>query len=466
MRPDRPPISADIDPYWGHAIRDRPIVAIDRVRFHGEPVAAVAAEDEATAARALLEIDVDYEELPVAGTRRRGDRRRTRRSSTRARCGRGSSTASASSRSATATSATATASSAARSRPPSRTPTSSSRASTSSPRVYQYAMETHTVIAAGRARRDHALGDLPAPVPRARRDRGAVRAAALVGARDRPVSGRRLRLEVVHEDGADHGRAGAQGAPAGAHPERGRRVDGDHAAPRHEGARAHGRDERRAPARARGRVLVRHRRLRRQRAARHRDGRRCRAGPVPLGVVPRRRRAASTRTPRPPAATAPSARRTCSGSARARSTRSPAAAASIRSSCAARTSACPARRSASAASRSTPTCRRRREGRRGRRLGRAEAAARRARRLGRACSPPARTPSRRRSCAWRPTAASRCSSGRPRWARARARPSRRSRPRCSGSRPRRSSCAAPTRASRRTTARPARAARPRSRAWP
>ena len=58
----------DIDPYWGHAIRDRPIVAIDRVRFHGEPVAAVAADDEATAERALLAIDVTYEELPVAGT--------------------------------------------------------------------------------------------------------------------------------------------------------------------------------------------------------------------------------------------------------------------------------------------------------------------------------------------------------------------------------------------------------------
>src|SRR5437764_5927801 len=58
---------ADIDPYWGHAIRDRPIVAIDRVRFHGEPVAAVAAEDEVTAARALLEIAVEYEALSVAG---------------------------------------------------------------------------------------------------------------------------------------------------------------------------------------------------------------------------------------------------------------------------------------------------------------------------------------------------------------------------------------------------------------
>jgi CO/xanthine dehydrogenase Mo-binding subunit len=59
---------ADIDPYWGHAIRDRPVVAIDKVRFAGEPVAAVAAEDEGTAVAALDAIKVEYEELPVVGT--------------------------------------------------------------------------------------------------------------------------------------------------------------------------------------------------------------------------------------------------------------------------------------------------------------------------------------------------------------------------------------------------------------
>src|SRR5947209_1264473 len=58
----------DLDPYWGHAIKDRPIVALDHVRFAGEPVAAVAAEDEATAAAALNAIRVEYEELPIAGT--------------------------------------------------------------------------------------------------------------------------------------------------------------------------------------------------------------------------------------------------------------------------------------------------------------------------------------------------------------------------------------------------------------
>jgi CO/xanthine dehydrogenase Mo-binding subunit len=56
------------DPYWGHAIKDRPILATDRVRFAGDPVVAVAAEDEATAEAALREIVVEYEELPVAGT--------------------------------------------------------------------------------------------------------------------------------------------------------------------------------------------------------------------------------------------------------------------------------------------------------------------------------------------------------------------------------------------------------------
>jgi CO/xanthine dehydrogenase Mo-binding subunit len=58
----------DIDPYWGHAIKDRPILAIDKVIFVGEPVAAVAAEDEATALAALDLIRVEYEELPVVAT--------------------------------------------------------------------------------------------------------------------------------------------------------------------------------------------------------------------------------------------------------------------------------------------------------------------------------------------------------------------------------------------------------------
>src|SRR5947209_6074253 len=59
---------ADIDPYWRHAIKDRPIVALDRVLFAGEPVAAVAAEDEATAAAALNAIRIEYEQLPIVGT--------------------------------------------------------------------------------------------------------------------------------------------------------------------------------------------------------------------------------------------------------------------------------------------------------------------------------------------------------------------------------------------------------------
>ncbi len=59
---------SDIDPYYGHAIKDRPIIALDRVRFIGEPVAAVAAEDEATAEAALRLIAVDYEDLPSAPT--------------------------------------------------------------------------------------------------------------------------------------------------------------------------------------------------------------------------------------------------------------------------------------------------------------------------------------------------------------------------------------------------------------
>ena len=56
------------DPYYGHALKDRPILAIDRVRFVGEPVVAVAAEDPAVAAEAITLIDVAYEEMPTAIT--------------------------------------------------------------------------------------------------------------------------------------------------------------------------------------------------------------------------------------------------------------------------------------------------------------------------------------------------------------------------------------------------------------
>ncbi len=50
---------------YGRIIKDVPILANDRVCFVGDRVAAVAAEDEDTAQRALDLIDVEYEELPA-----------------------------------------------------------------------------------------------------------------------------------------------------------------------------------------------------------------------------------------------------------------------------------------------------------------------------------------------------------------------------------------------------------------
>jgi CO/xanthine dehydrogenase Mo-binding subunit len=52
-------------PFYGPVIRDQPIVAIDKVRFVGDVVAAVAAVDEDTAEQALDAIDVEYEPLPA-----------------------------------------------------------------------------------------------------------------------------------------------------------------------------------------------------------------------------------------------------------------------------------------------------------------------------------------------------------------------------------------------------------------
>ena len=50
---------------WGRAVKDVPVLAYDRVRFFGERVAAVAADDEDIAQQALDLIQVEYEELPA-----------------------------------------------------------------------------------------------------------------------------------------------------------------------------------------------------------------------------------------------------------------------------------------------------------------------------------------------------------------------------------------------------------------
>lgn len=52
-------------PYYGTYIKDQPVVALDKVRYVGDIVGAVAAGDEKIAERSVQEIDVDYEELPA-----------------------------------------------------------------------------------------------------------------------------------------------------------------------------------------------------------------------------------------------------------------------------------------------------------------------------------------------------------------------------------------------------------------
>jgi CO/xanthine dehydrogenase Mo-binding subunit len=55
---------ASLNAHWGLYLNDRPIIAIDKVRHVGEPVAMVAACDERTAENALELIDVEYDTLP------------------------------------------------------------------------------------------------------------------------------------------------------------------------------------------------------------------------------------------------------------------------------------------------------------------------------------------------------------------------------------------------------------------
>ena len=57
-----------LNPTYGYFIKDMPIVAIDKVRYIGDTVAAVAAETELQAIAALERITVEYEILPVVAT--------------------------------------------------------------------------------------------------------------------------------------------------------------------------------------------------------------------------------------------------------------------------------------------------------------------------------------------------------------------------------------------------------------
>ncbi|MGK2850594.1 MAG: xanthine dehydrogenase family protein molybdopterin-binding subunit [Candidatus Limnocylindrales bacterium] len=55
---------ADVHLVYGHAVADHPLIATGKVRFAGEPVVGVVAEDAVTADEALRLITVDYEPLP------------------------------------------------------------------------------------------------------------------------------------------------------------------------------------------------------------------------------------------------------------------------------------------------------------------------------------------------------------------------------------------------------------------
>lgn len=59
------PQGGPLSPYFGRRVKDKTVVAIDKVRHVGDVVAAVAAADLETADAALRLIEVEYEELPV-----------------------------------------------------------------------------------------------------------------------------------------------------------------------------------------------------------------------------------------------------------------------------------------------------------------------------------------------------------------------------------------------------------------
>jgi CO/xanthine dehydrogenase Mo-binding subunit len=56
---------APLNPRFGHVVRDHPALAVDRVLYHGEPVALVVAQTRRAAERAARLVDVRYADLPA-----------------------------------------------------------------------------------------------------------------------------------------------------------------------------------------------------------------------------------------------------------------------------------------------------------------------------------------------------------------------------------------------------------------
>src|SRR6185503_10312342 len=58
-------VAAGLTPYYGHVVLDHPVLAIDKARYHGEPVALVIGETRLDAAEGADLVDVTYEDLPA-----------------------------------------------------------------------------------------------------------------------------------------------------------------------------------------------------------------------------------------------------------------------------------------------------------------------------------------------------------------------------------------------------------------
>ncbi|GIN59337.1 hypothetical protein J8TS2_36560 [Lederbergia ruris] len=62
-------VMGDSFPYHiGPILADRPPLAFDKVRYYGEPVAIVVADQEYQAKQAALKVKVEYEPLPVVNS--------------------------------------------------------------------------------------------------------------------------------------------------------------------------------------------------------------------------------------------------------------------------------------------------------------------------------------------------------------------------------------------------------------
>ena len=188
-----------IEPRFGHIIPDHPVLAIDKVRYYGEPVALVVAESRGGGVRRRSAGGHRVRRSHTADERSGGRRLRRPASTTWSTATKPTAASSVCARSRPATSSTRTASSGAMSTRRWPAPSIVVETATTYPMVFGYAMELYNASASFRPGHLHVVTTAQHPL-QVRAELARMFALPLAAVRvEVPLRRRRVRHEVVHQ---------------------------------------------------------------------------------------------------------------------------------------------------------------------------------------------------------------------------------------------------------------------------